>query len=677
MSDRIAISREQWPASSPTADRRRPHVRLPGAPGHSPAQSQPIQEQSLPGFQLMSTLDSPQQHARLLSEVFFTNRATERSPSWSASKALDTGLHSKPRAYKKRVRAEDLWDRDEEELLHRRRAKKLASKVSLAGVGEKDSQPESVGPSELPQDLHSFGGASDDLLHSDMTEDRERAYTRPQADAFNISQDDIPACSPESQSNERAYPWPQSNALNYAEDEIPSRAAESQSRPHLKRPLDRYSDNFEITEDTEQQPQKRRRNSAGYTEHSTHGTSQDAQPKHLEMLLDAAEKASKYSKRQKDKKPAAAVQREKNRAGKFHQTTLSADPPPVEIEHDGMNRLATTFPKFGSLPDNVQDIIFNVLLESPDPIKLNTGDLKAFARHSVAIPNPTSSTKIKKRIQHTLKPPQELKRELDIMKADMNNIPLGSWPSESVVSGLTLSLLFVSKSVHKRAARSFYGNNVFEFHSICDSWLHLASFLATIGPVNAGSIHHLSVAVPKWHPDTSHDRLAAAILDGLSPLTHLAARTTAARGPLFSAISKCAYILVARSGLISFQMDMQMNDVQSFLNHSVNASMYDLSKAQRKAHAKRKEKGAQMLLGLSRRALSSGCKPELVIHACGSDNKRKLVFVSLLPSIEATAKKYGWDLNHTLKVSDKPEAGDEPESGQPEASDELEAEEDE
>jgi len=162
MSDRAVISKERWPPHSSAAGRQRLRVRFPDAPQQPPVQRQPTMEHPraafLSGPQSMSSLNPQRRLASFPSEASSNSRVVERASSWSASKAMDTGFHSKPQANRKRVRAEDLWDRDEEELLQRR-----ASDL-LAQAGEMGSQPES----ELPHDLHSFGGAGNDPLRSDL-----------------------------------------------------------------------------------------------------------------------------------------------------------------------------------------------------------------------------------------------------------------------------------------------------------------------------------------------------------------------------------------------------------------------------------------------------------------------------------------------------------------------------
>jgi hypothetical protein len=260
-------------------------------------------------------------------------------------------------------------------------------------------------------------------------------------------------------------------------------------------------------------------------------------------------------------------------------------------ERNDTGRLAT-FTKFGSLPDNVQVIIFGMVLQSPDPIRFDTTRLMAFVHDNVDVPSAALIDETRKK--HLPKPARLLQLELEKLKADLRDISPARWPSRSVVHGLTLSLLSVSKSVHQRAAKVFYNNNVFEFPDARDAWLHLESFLITIGATNASNIQHLSVAVPKWHPDDSEDQLASAILNALSPATRLVASTDAAEDRLLSAISNCTSILAAQ-GLRSLHIDLNINDVQPFLKHRVNASVYELSLDEKNAHAKRRDRGIQLL----------------------------------------------------------------------------------
>jgi hypothetical protein len=275
---------------------------------------------------------------------------------------------------------------------------------------------------------------------------------------------------------------------------------------------------------------------------------------------------------------------------------------------------------------------------------MDTAHLTAFVHENVHVP---TATLVGEHGKHLLKPPHVLQPELEKMEADLHDIPLDQWPSRRVVRGLTLSLLYVSRAIHRTAARAFYSNNVFEFLNARNAWLHLESFLTTIGPRNASSLQRISVAAPRWLPDACSDNVAGAVLDALSPITRLAAFTDAAEDRLLSAIATCTSALTTQGGLKNFRIKMKLSDVQSFLKYRHYASDYDLSTAEKGAHVKRKEEGIRLLCTLSD-ALGPGCKPVLVIDASMSGPEERFVEPSVLSRIEVTAERYGWDVEYTL-----------------------------
>lgn len=117
----------------------------------------------------------------------------------------------------------------------------------------------------------------------------------------------------------------------------------------------------------------------------------------------------------------------------------------------------------------MKDIIFGMLLESPHPIKMNTASPMGFVYTSVYVPFATLSRVDGRRKKSLFRPPHELNLALEKMKADLHDISLNQWPSTSVFSGLTLSLLHIFKAVHHRAARLFYSNNISKFPSSRDA----------------------------------------------------------------------------------------------------------------------------------------------------------------------------------------------------------------
>lgn len=269
---------------------------------------------------------------------------------------MDTGLHSMSQVHRKRIRAEDLWERDEEELLQQR-ASRFASSV-LAETGEKITHPESL----LPQDLDSFGAAGDDLLPGHSIGGRGQVYALPEADALDHAEDNIPSCPPESQSRQQAQTQLEGYAVNYAEDTVASRSPESQGHPDLKRLHDRYLDDSATTDNAESEPQKRRRNSTGRTEPSAvdgdlppekpsqgvlvnvllkrlvdeHGKTRavKAELERYKELHGAIEKVSEVPKRRKRPNYARQRRREHKQVGRMDRTTLSADTPTVSQEPD-------------------------------------------------------------------------------------------------------------------------------------------------------------------------------------------------------------------------------------------------------------------------------------------------------------------------------------------------------
>lgn len=580
---------------------------------------------------------------------------------------MDNGLRPKHQARSKRIRAEDLWDRDEEKLLHQR-AVTLASSV-LAEAGERLTQSES----SLPHNLDSFGAASEDMLLPDPTQGRERVHTWPEADALNYAQANLASRSPESQSHQQAYNQPQADASNYTEDKISSRSTESQDHLGLKRPFDSYLDDINALSDAKPEPQGRRRTDTGsdmdndlpqQTSQTAlvnvllkrlvdeHGRTRavEAELKRFKEHQGAIEKSEEIPKRCKRARTPRAVRREKKRLGQMDRTMLSAETPSVIREPDDSGRLAT-FTKFGSLPDNVQDIILGMLLESPDPIRLNSSGLRAFVKNRVGVPDPARILTTSMRHQKiALRSLHGLLFQLDKMKADLNKIPPDQWPSGSVVGGLTLSIPLVSKAVHRKAARCFYGNNVFEFSDARDAWLHLEMFLNTIGPDNATNLQLLSVAMPKWFSDTCNDRISGALLDAMSPIIRLAPSNNGAEDPLLSAMSSCTSILAGHGGLKSFQINILLRRLQSFLNPQYQNAPYDRYPGERNNTARRRDDVFRLLCALDH-ALGPECKTELVVHEFPVNHENRCKFQVQLPLIQFEARKYGWDVHPTLKVS--------------------------
>jgi hypothetical protein len=210
----------------------------------------------------------------------------------------------------------------------------------------------------------------------------------------------------------------------------------------------------------------------------------------------------------------------------------------------------------------------------------------------------------------------------------------------------------VSKTVHKKAAKYFYGNNVFDFLDVCNAWMHLESFLNTIGPRNVSNMQQLSIAMPNWFHDLASDRVALALLNAISRVTRLAAGNNFAETPLPSAISSCTSILAGHSGLKSFQIDISLRDVPSFVDSNLLNRKEQFSAEEKVLMATRRDDSIQ-LLGALITALRPGCNTKLIVHADKESKKGRKKFNRFLPQIQLEAEKFGLEVNRVLDVSGK------------------------
>jgi hypothetical protein len=217
-------------------------------------------------------------------------------------------------------------------------------------------------------------------------------------------------------------------------------------------------------------------------------------------------------KAQKGKRPSRGVSgmdrhlllpQTPSNVGASDKVALNADRTSTEQQVRMADR-PTTFPKFMRLPEDMQDTICGMLLQSDKPIRLMNSWFKPDMPPGLKVPSPTITINE----MTSLKCPGLLHSELQRMRFALENqrmrvaLENASQDQQSHkhqrVKGLTLSLLLVSKAVHERAAQSFYGENVFDFLDLSESWLHLDTFLTSIGSKNAKRIQHLRLKVPKW-----------------------------------------------------------------------------------------------------------------------------------------------------------------------------------
>jgi len=218
---------------------------------------------------------------------------------------------------------------------------------------------------------------------------------------------------------------------------------------------------------------------------------------------------------------------------------LHLNPPRSRLKRHTNRNMGTPKKPVGlsDLPDDLQDRIFTTLLKSDDRIIFSTARLTTFANGVAGAPT------VKNTKAGTLKSASALRSDLRRIKTLLKAIPGDRWPrhrEQSRTSDLTRSLLTVSKAFHVRAARIFYGSNTFHFTHQKTCWMHLESFLATIGPKNASHIRHICLSAPVWHPGVRRDAIIGALFDAMNPITRLAAFKVPAEDRLLSAINTCA-----------------------------------------------------------------------------------------------------------------------------------------
>jgi hypothetical protein len=345
--------------------------------------------------------------------------------------------------------------------------------------------------------------------------------------------------------------------------------------------------------------------------------------------------------------------------GSSDTVALAADVTSMEQELRVVDR-PTTFLKFMRLPEDVQDIIFGMLLRNDKPIRLAGNWFKPNMPSGLKVPSPTTTINEEK----SLKSPDLLRSELQRMRFALENermrVALENAPQNQQlhkhtrIKGLTLSLLLVSKAVHERAVQSFYGENFFEFLNSSESWLHLDTFLTSIGSKNAKRIQHLRLKVPKWYPNASADAIAGTLFDAASSGRRSVGLINQAEDRLLSAISTCTRMIATAGNLKGFSIHMQHKEMAAFLDIAQENWGIALSPEGKDSHEKRKETGVRLLRALSD-ALSPGCKPLLIVsgtagslHSTRHEKKGLQSNIDLLPLVLTEAERYGWDVSSSI-----------------------------
>jgi hypothetical protein len=514
----IFVSREPWPPRSSSTegllpDSKHPRVQLP--PRQQPA--------------------AREEARRMPRTATFCEQAREKNVDDSVS-----GLHpvvAIPRVHRKRVRAEDLWDRDEDE--RERLAKKPVSAapativppqpepmdeqvctepvsdvpativvsppkpvererlvgkhVSAAPATIITSLPVPVEPERLAEKPVSPAPAT--IVTSQPEPLDEQAYANPVSPAPAI-----PVTSQPEPVDEQAYTKPDEASL-FGRPEGHSRIA--WVLPKFAQGLYRPSrTGYRFGQPSVIQPAEL--NSPPHPPPDTTFLSLGKHRNSVKRSIDSLDHGfDPQKKAQKGKRPSRGVSgmdrhlllpQTPSNVGASDKVALNADGTSTEQQVRMADR-PTTFPKFMRLPEDVQDTICGMLLQSDKPIRLMNSWFKPNMPPGLKVPSPTITINE----ITSLKCPGLLHSELQRMRFALENASQDQQSHKHQrVKGLTLSLLLVSKAVHERAAQSFYGENVFDFLDLSESWLHLDTFLTSIGSKNAKRIQHLRLKVPKW-----------------------------------------------------------------------------------------------------------------------------------------------------------------------------------
>ena len=308
------------------------------------------------------------------------------------------------------------------------------------------------------------------------------------------------------------------------------------------------------------------------------------------------------------------------------------------------------------LPDDLLDRIFTILLKSEDDeITLSTSWLMTFVNSIAGAP---SVLQLNSRLPSTLKPASVLRSDLRRINASLKDIPNNKWPRDperSQTGILTRSLLTVSTSFHDRAARIFYGSNTFNFTHQKTCWIHLESFLATIGSKNASHIRHICIRAPIWHPGVRRDAIIGALFDAMAPVTRLAAFKVPADDRLLSAITNCANALGESGNLKSLRIDVVSKDnVLHFINRSQDGR-YPILADEAAHHEQRRDAGCRALKHWASESFGPSNKPALVTHSINHVTLLEASrFRKMLAPMIREAGEYGWIVDQRLREPNKP-----------------------
>lgn len=315
---------------------------------------------------------------------------------------------------------------------------------------------------------------------------------------------------------------------------------------------------------------------------------------------------------------------------------------------------------FPNLPERIRDKILRLALVRAQSIKLDFSWLiRNFIQSYTAIPASYDQVTLDNARYTIPRSMSRVKTDIQSMRArlgqDSNLQALlrhaHIYSRRLVPDGVNMALFHVSRDVHDRAARVFYGGNKFYFPSPEAGFMTLEAFLITIGTVNASYLGSLRVHAPLWHAGIGSDAIEGAMLDILSPATRFAVLKPPAEDRLLSAIETSTGILANAGNLKSLQLDLRYPEpARQFISQSAQTNLGLVRQEDAAAFVDRRRRGIEVLKQFSARLTTTpSSRPVIRILSLRPVNPpvaREFRFI--LASIIREAEKYGWGVDQIL-----------------------------
>ena len=311
------------------------------------------------------------------------------------------------------------------------------------------------------------------------------------------------------------------------------------------------------------------------------------------------------------------------------------------------------------LPKDIMARILEILLVSPDPIKIDLYWLRPFVKGHARVPTVTQKVVVDGTTYTILTSWNKVLGEVQALRDDMDQFRKAletrgekTKAVRSPAKGLSTALLRVSRSIHETAALVFYGRNTFRFSCATSAWMQLESFFSTIGPKNTGNIQHIRVHAPLWYLGIHEDFVEGANIDLLSPASRLAVIKPPARDRLVSAIQAVKSGLHNSPNLKSITLELENTLVADHWSGRYVDDHRLISMSEAEEHANRKSEGISLLKDISEVLVNKERRKPVVTlcHPSKSSSSDRKDFEKRLPSLIKEAEKYGWEVDGSLRA---------------------------